>query len=60
MKDLLGHLLDADDSEFKFPERFAIHAGTTYGMMRAVGTRQYRRLRVYERPPQTGSSSALT
>jgi hypothetical protein len=26
VKDLLGHLLDADDSNFKFPERFATHA----------------------------------
>jgi GNAT superfamily N-acetyltransferase len=26
VKDLLGHLLDAEDSQFKFPERFAMHA----------------------------------
>jgi GNAT superfamily N-acetyltransferase len=26
VKDLLGHLLDADDPEFKFPQRFATHA----------------------------------
>jgi GNAT superfamily N-acetyltransferase len=26
VKDLLGHLLDADDSAFRFPERFATHA----------------------------------
>jgi hypothetical protein len=26
VKDLLGHLLDADDPQFKFPERFATHA----------------------------------
>jgi GNAT superfamily N-acetyltransferase len=26
VKDLLGHLLDAEDSSFKFPERFATHA----------------------------------
>ena len=26
VKDLLGHLVDADDSRFRFPERFATHA----------------------------------
>jgi GNAT superfamily N-acetyltransferase len=26
VKDLLGHLLDADDPDFRFPERFATHA----------------------------------